>query len=152
MQTLIRPLFVLLLAASALSGCAASELDANAYFPKTYATDFALIADCDKSGSHGGKYVKTYVTKSSEAAWKSKTYPFAESTVFVKVMHSDSKCSDIAGYSSMKKLAAGSGGEAGDWDWQSLDADGQVTAQGQVASCTGCHSLYKANDYVGTLP
>ena len=151
MQNCYRPLGILVLAASLLSGCA-STFDTNAYFPETFASDYALITNCDKSGSHGGKYVKTYVTKDAEAAWKAKSYPFAESVVFVKVMHSDSKCSDISGYSAMKKIAAGSGGAAGDWDWQSLDADGQVTAEGQVAGCTGCHAGYEANDYVGTLP
>ncbi len=151
MQNRHRPLAVLIGAAALLSGCA-STLDSDAYFPKTYASDYTLITNCEKSGSHGGKYVKTYVTKDAETAWKTKVYPFSEATVFVKVMHNDSKCSDISGYSAMQKIAAGSGGAAGDWSWQSLDADGQVTQQGQVAGCTGCHAGYKSNDYVGTLP
>ena len=151
MKNSLRALTLTLLAATLLPGCA-SELDDAAFFPKTYASDYALITNCEKSSSHGGKYAKTFVTKDAEAPWKAKTYPFAESVVFVKVLHSDSKCSDVSGYSAMKKLAAGAGGAAGDWSWQSLDADGQVTGEGQLGGCTGCHKAYKDNDYVGTLP
>ncbi|MCO4763058.1 MAG: cytochrome P460 family protein [Myxococcales bacterium] len=148
-ERLTRLALIALLATAA--GCA-SELDSNAYFPKTYTSDYAKIVKCEKSGAHGGKYVTTYVTKDAETPWKNKSYPFSEGTVFVKVGHSDSACSDISGYFAMKKLAAGSGGKAGDWDWQSLDADGQVTGSGQLGGCTGCHSGYKDNDFVGTLP
>ncbi len=133
------------------TGCA-SELDANAFFPKTYATDYAKITACEKSGSHGGKYVATYVNKEAEAAFKAKTYPFAEGTVFVKVGHSDSKCTDITAYWAMKQGDASVAGAAGNWVWQELDADGQIANEGQLAGCTGCHSNYKDNDYVGTLP
>ncbi len=133
------------------AGCA-SDWDPGTFFPATYASDYAKIADCAKSNGHGGVYVETWVDKGAHQAWEDQTTPYAEGTVFMKVGFDDAACKNLANYWAMKKGPDSTNGPAGDWIWQSVDADGQVGDEGQMAGCTGCHAAYASTDYVGTQP
>jgi len=35
-----------------------------------------------------------------------------------------------------------------DWFWANITTDGQIAAEGKVASCVGCHGGARANDFV----
>lgn len=35
-----------------------------------------------------------------------------------------------------------------DWFWANLSANGQVNAEGKIATCTGCHNAARGNDFV----
>ena len=131
------------------AGCA--EWDAGAYMPATFTTDYAKIASCAKSPTHGAMYVETYVQKDQEQAWKDGTVPYKKGTVFAKIGYDDSACADASGkHWAMRKTAD----EIGKWEWQMLDGDGVIEDEGQVSMCSGCHSAkaYVANDWVATTP
>ncbi len=131
------------------AGCA--EWDAGAYMPATFTTDYAKIATCAKSPTHGAKYVETYVQKEHEQAWKDGKAPYAKRTVFAKIGYDDSKCADTPSkHWAMRKTAD----EVGKWEWQMLDGDGVIEDEGQISMCSGCHSAsaYVANDWVATTP
>lgn len=140
---------IAMLTAMAAGGCA--EWDEGAYMPATFTSDYAKIASCAKSATHGGMYVETYVQKKHEQEWKDNAVPYVKGTVFAKIGYDDSKCSDAPGkHWAMRKTAD----ELGKWEWQMLDGDGVVEEEGQVGMCSGCHSgkEYADNDWVATRP
>ena len=131
------------------SGCA-GEWSADAHAPADYKSTYKKLVDtCEKSSPHGGKYVYTWADPTVDEAWKAKkTLP--EGSVFIKEAFADSGCSEPTEHFVMKKT--GSTGDVKDWNWQTLDEYGALNQsdQSQMSGCAGCHTGYKANDYVGT--
>ena len=137
-------------------GCGSEEttvaLDPSAVFNSDYASELAQIQDCLMSGSHNEKYVRVYISKSAESAWRSGADDLPEGTVFLKVMHDDSACMKRHVYRARKKGAKGSAPTVGDWQWQQLNATGQLEEKQTAAECASCHNAYKGSDFTATLP
>ena len=139
-----------LFAVTALTSGCAGEWSADAYAPADYKSTYKKITEkCEVSKSHGNKYVLTYISADAHDAWKSKK-PLPKGAVLIKVGYPDSACSEPSEHWTMKKVAET--GDIKDWNWQTLDEYGDVTNQDQSAmgGCTGCHTNYKAGDFVGT--
>ncbi|MCO4763935.1 MAG: cytochrome P460 family protein [Myxococcales bacterium] len=128
------------------------KLPADAFFSADFATGYELIFSCDISGSHGGKYVNVYVNPEAKAAWQTGSVPLPASTVFLKVMYNDSKCSQLHGFRARKKGVPGSAPTVGDWRWQALNAQGVIQTDTKEATCGACHGAYKNRDFTATQP
>ena len=148
MSTLMQTALVLATVV-AVSGCAGEWSDA-AHAPADYKSTYKKISDkCEQSTSHGNKYVLTYISATAHDEWLAGK-PLPKDAVLIKVGHSDSACSEVTQYWTMKKTAEA--GDIKDWTWQTLDEYGEVSQDDQSAlgGCAGCHTNYKANDFVGT--
>jgi hypothetical protein len=111
-------------------------------FPADFATSYSLVADARPSIPHP-QCIEVYCSPGSAADYSSSNYPLAEGTILVKEMRPDFQCSgNPTGWVSMRKLATGASPVTGDWYWQELDANRNVTHsndKGNIESCTGCH-------------
>lgn len=149
MTEMFKTSLALACAATMLSGCA-GEWAADSHAPADYKTSYTRITDkCDKSNSHGGKYVHTYISAGGLDAWKAGT-AVPKGTVLIKEGYADSGCTEVIEHWTMKKID--DKGDIKDWNWQTLDEYGSINQQDQSAmgGCAGCHTSYKASDYIGT--
>lgn len=138
---------------SAFAGCT-SDWDSKAVFLPGYESSYIKLHDCRKSAHPKAKYVTTWLSPDGQSTWDAYaalpagatgTVDFPEGTVVVKAQFDDAKCATVIGYTAMKKLAAGTDPTNGDWQWQSVDGDGQCDDHDNCdlkAECSGCH---KAN-------
>ena len=136
--------------ASMVFGGCAGEWSDQSYATADYKTTYKKITDkCEQSNSHGNKYVVTYINPVGHEAWKS-GQPLPKNSVLIKVGHADSSCADVTEHWTMKKVAET--GTIKDWNWQTLDEYGDITQSDQslLGGCAGCHTSYKASDFVGT--
>lgn len=138
------------MALSTFAGCA-SDWDSKSVFLAGYESSYTKLHDCRVSAHPKAKYVTTWLSPDGKATWDAYaalpagatgTVDFPEGTVVVKAQYDDAKCATVTGYTAMKKLAAGTDPTNGDWQWQSVDGDGQCADNGNCdlkAACSGCH-------------
>ena len=129
----------------ALSACGYVH-DPNAYFSGSWEEEYTRISDCALSGDHSGNHVTVWVNDLTDPDELER--PFAEGTVLLKAQYDGAGCSDLAGFTVMRKGAPGTAPETGDWEWQFVDDVGEITGQGQMSSCINCHTAAAADDYV----
>lgn len=110
------------------------------------------VRDCRFSIEHDAVNIIVYAAPEAEAAYTEGSYPFAEGTVIVKAEHDDSACTELIEYTAMRKLAPGASPEAGDWEWQRVDASGEVIESGALLRCAGCHQSCTDRDFACTDP
>lgn len=110
------------------------------------------VRDCRLSIEHDAVNITVHTDSASETAYVEGVYPFAEGTIIVKAEHDDSACTELLGFTAMRKLAPGAAPEAGDWAWQRTDADGNVLESGSLLRCVGCHQGCADRDYACTDP
>ncbi len=115
------------------------------------------------SKSHGRRLVKTYLNPVAEQGLKTVPAKFAPGSIIVKDSwaNRNGKPGKQAYLFIMKKEAAGSNPQAGDWFWAISAPDFRVlkwkgkTFQGyggDVQYCIKCHGLLDANDYYFGTP
>lgn len=119
--------------ALALAGCGPGPL-----FPDDYAKTYVNAYDCRFSTEHPLKYVRILVAPAAAEAYRSSSGSFAAGTVVVKEEYVDAGCTELDGFTVMRKEPAGTAIEGLGWSWQSLDAE-RRERPGGVASCIACH-------------
>jgi hypothetical protein len=125
-----------------LVACGSDTTDAGAdpIFPADFASTFQEVRPCMRSGDHDLNHVRIVVNQTGHDAFVTRSGPFPEGTLIVKVEYADPTCSDLTGYTSMRRDAAGSSPEAGDWTWQRLDENRKVERTGNIPECVSCHA------------
>lgn len=119
----------------------------------TVKTAWPEVRDCRLSIEHDAVNITVYTDPASESAYVDGVYPFAEGTIIVKAEHDDSACTELLGFTAMRKLAPGAAPEVGDWEWQRMDAEGNVYESGSIMRCAVCHqSCAEQSDYACTNP
>jgi hypothetical protein len=120
-----------------------------------YAARFVEVRDCRQSVEHLG-YIRITVARGQEAAYERGPYPLPEGTLIVKEEFplSDRGCTARTGWTVMRKQPPGYDADHGDWQWQRLDAGGQVIEDGRVPRCASCHARAscKARDFACAEP
>lgn len=143
MHAALRPFALVLLLVSA-SGCSDDDpmppQPQQPFFDLATVKTWPEVRNCRFSIEHDGVYIAVYASPGAETAYTQGTYPLAEGTVLVKAEHDDAACSELLRYTAMRKLAAGAAPANGDWEWQQVDAEGEVQEWVLVQECVSCHS------------
>lgn len=139
----LRPFALVLLLVSA-SGCPDDEPTPPAqqpFFDLATVKTWPEVRNCRFSIEHDGVQIQVFASPESATAYTQGQYPLAEGTVLVKVEHDDSDCTtEPIRYTAMRKLAAGAAPASGDWEWQQVDAEGEVQEWVLTQECVSCHS------------
>lgn len=137
----------------ALAACDDSfEYDPNSYFAQDWEATYTKVSECSKTATHSGPYVEVWVSPDGLTAFNDgETLP--EGAVVLKTQWANASCSEFDLWTVMRKGAAGTAPESGDWEWQTVFGDGEIQEQGQVAFCINCHkATCEANDLLCTSP
>lgn len=133
----------------AILGCPAPPgddggLDADPIFPADVETAFTEARECRTSIDHDLRHFKVFTDALAQGPYANRDAPFPEGATVVKVEYADEGCTDVVGYTAMKKLAEGSDSNALDWHWQQTEADRRVLEDGSVQRCYTCHRTCEA--------
>ena len=143
------PLFLLACGDKSTESSSAGE----PFFPRDFSATYIQVRDCRFSIAHDGHNILVYASPGQADAYLNGVYPFAPGTVFVKVLHNDPSCEDLAGYVAMRKGEAGTAPDSDDWEWQEVDASRKVLGSGPLPSCIGCHKgCTEGRDFTCTDP
>lgn len=112
---------------------------ADPVFPADVAESFTEVRGCRSSIEHELRFIRVFVDELAHEPYTTHDAGFPEGAVVVKVEYADEGCSDVVGYTAMKRLADGGSPDALDWHWQEADGDGVVFADGPLLRCVGCH-------------
>ncbi|HET6481201.1 MAG TPA: cytochrome P460 family protein [Actinoplanes sp.] len=137
-------LALLLVSASGCSDDGNSQVDAmppqQPFFDPATVKTWPEVRNCRFSIEHDGVQVQVFASPEAATAYTEGTYPLPEGAVIVKVEHDDSNCDEPLAYTAMRKLASGAAPANGDWEWQRVDADGEVQEWILMRDCVSCHS------------
>lgn len=145
-----RPLLLILaIFAMSLSACGETEFVYNSasFFKEDYQTSYTKISDCTKSSTHGGDYVKVFADDNAAQAYSTGGAAVKEGGVIVKPQYADDGCTELTSIKVMRKGAAGTAADKGDWQWQDVSNDGSITSEGQIGFCISCHTGCAMDDY-----
>lgn len=125
-----------------VSGCEADDGGggAAALVTPEEALSWPEVRHCRMSIEHDAQHITVTANPSSAQAYTDGVYPFEPGTVIVKPLFDDAGCSELSGFAVMRRLDDGASPEGKDWEWQSLDADGNVLESGALAKCVSCHA------------
>ncbi len=158
---------IFLVVAGSLSGGAGiakgAEAPADFEYAKSYKNWTSIHSQPIYSKSHGRRLVRTYLNPLAEKGLKTVPAKFPPGSIIVKDswVNRNGKAGKRAYLFIMKKEAAGSNPQAGDWFWAISTLDFRAlkwkgkTFQGyggDVQYCIKCHSLLDANDYYFGTP
>ena len=145
-------------AAALVSGCGDDSAGPqppmpDPFFPANYLETYPLVRRCRLSIDHDSWHIRVYVNPEAFTAYTDSIYPFAESTVLVKPLYSDTTCTQVVEYAVMRKGPPGTAPASADWEWQRVGADRKVLESGQIQRCITCHrSCTNGRDYACTDP
>lgn len=154
-------IFATITAACLLSACASWEPEV--VFPENFRDSYTKVLSCRKSVHQAANYQETWLSPGGVATWTAlavqlaaadtqTTLLFPEGTVIVKAQFDDSKCDELANYTTMKKLLPDSDPEVGDWKWQYVGDDGECNNCAARTGCSGCHSTCKPAPWMCSKP
>jgi hypothetical protein len=112
-------------------------------FPATYSDSYEEVRNCRRSSDHDLNYIRVVAAPDAVEPYQARdgATPFPTGAVVLKEEYdpSDDTCSgEIAQWTVMSKLAAGSSAETLDWHWQEVRADRKVNTDDEPR-CIGCH-------------
>jgi hypothetical protein len=108
-------------------------------FPESYRESYQEVRDCRRSADHDLEYIRVLASPEARAAYVERAQPFPIGAIILKEQYADSFCTDLAGFSVMKKREEGYAPTGGDWFWQRLEANMKVTSEGRITRCASCH-------------
>ncbi len=137
--------FALLLAATlgASSFAASCGGGGEPFFPEDYETSFVAVSGCVTSIDHDFNNVRIWADPAAETAYCAGD-PLPVGTVIVKEEFDDDACTELVGWTAMRKEEAGFNPDANDWNWQRLNARGRVREDGAIDACIDCHGFASA--------
>lgn len=128
----------LLLAALPLSlalGCPGAE----PVFPADVEESFTEVRDCRTSIEHELHHIRVFVDEVAHDPYEQRDVLFPPGATVVKIEYEDDGCTELIGYTAMRKLAEGEGEDALGWHWQETDPDRVVLEDGALERCIRCH-------------
>lgn len=146
---LTRALPLGLVAAMAFGTSACGEeytYDSNSFFLESWESDYTKISNCAASPTHSGDFVTVFADTASAPSYADNTI-VPQGGVIMKAQYSDDACTDLGSITAMRKGAAGTAAETGDWEWQRVKGDGSVAEEGQLSACVNCHTGCSTDDY-----
>jgi hypothetical protein len=120
--------------------------------PVGWRSSFAVVRDCRGSVDHDLAYVVVRASESAAAVYDHGPYPFALGAVVLKEQYADPGCTQLVGFTAMRKEEPGFAAALGDWRWQRLDADRAVIEDGAIARCASCHAASTCRDFACADP
>jgi hypothetical protein len=138
--------------------CTCAEVDSpnpKMALPADYRTAYVQVRQCQNSIEHNLMDVVVRVRSDQVALYETGPYPFPQGSVVVKEEYrAQGGCTDLVGYTVMRKESAGYFPEGGDWQWFSLDSYGTVLKDGRQPACSHCHALpmCRGRDFVCSQP
>jgi hypothetical protein len=145
-----------LLLALVVVGSACAEVDnpnPQMVLPGDYRTAFVQVRTCRNSVEHGLVNVVVRVRAEQKDLYEAGPYPFPQGSLVVKEEYRDSGCTDLTGYTIMRKEAGGYFAEGGDWQWFTLDPLGTTLKDGKAPTCSHCHAACKpSRDFLCAQP
>lgn len=113
------------------------------YFPDNFRATYVEVRDCRLTLEHadnGAVNVQVFASPECATQYQAGTYPMPQGAVLVKPMWSDGGCSQLVGYVVMRKGPPGTAPNFGDWEWQEVNAAGEVLSTGVQSACLTCHA------------
>ncbi|HEV8323568.1 MAG TPA: hypothetical protein VG389_18265, partial [Myxococcota bacterium] len=111
-------------------------------FPENYASTYGQVSNCVYSIDHNLHHVKIYVSPEAVLPYCATENPLPDTTIIVKEEYDgdDDACTGpILGIKAARK-EPGSAPSRCDWFWQDLKPNLHVLREGDIGSCTSCHS------------
>jgi hypothetical protein len=115
----------------ALGGCPPGPSSAPV-FPADYRTSYVEVRDCRRSPDHDLSYIRVLASPDAESVYRTRTGAFPEGAVVLKEEYGDPACSDLSGWSAMRR-------EGGAWHWQDVAVD-RVVVEDDGPRCVACHA------------
>jgi hypothetical protein len=131
----------LIAACLVLAACPSGGEDLPVLYAPNWVATYQEVRSCRRSGDHDLNYVRILADPAAVGPYTSRAAAFPVGAVVLKPEYADEACTDVVGYTVMRKEAAGFAPASGDWHWQEVSADGKVTMDGQAPRCVGCHRL-----------
>jgi hypothetical protein len=111
----------------------------EALFAADWASAYQEVRDCRRSGDHDLNYVRVLADEAARDTYLMRDEPFAVGAVILKPEYADEACTDLAGFTVMRRESPGYDPAGGDWHWQRADAARVVKDDGVIARCVSCH-------------
>jgi hypothetical protein len=108
-------------------------------FPADFQSTYQEVRDCRRSGDHDLNYIRVLTAPEATDAYQYREVPFPVGAVVLKAEYADEGCSDLTGFTAMRKEPVGSAPAAGDWLWQRVSAKREVREEGAPTRCVSCH-------------
>lgn len=108
-------------------------------FPADFQSTYQQVRDCRRSGDHDLNYIRVLTAPEATAAYQYREVPFPVGAVVLKAEYADPGCTDLTGYTVMRKEPAGTAPTAGDWSWQRVSAKREVREEENLTRCVSCH-------------
>ncbi len=134
-----------------LVGCAEVDSpDPERVLPEKYRETFVEVLGCRPSIEHDLAHVIVRMSPELAPAYRGGPFPFPRGALVIKEQYgvSDARCSQLSGWTIMRKEAAGYHPAGGDWRWFKIDQRERILEDGKIARCVKCHTGCKARDYV----
>lgn len=96
---------------------------------------------CGFTHEHDLRYIRVMVDEAADVPYQAleQNYPYPVGATLVKLEYDDEDCTELVGFTAMKKRAAGYSALGNDWQWQRLDAERNVLEDGEIRTCITCH-------------
>jgi hypothetical protein len=111
-----------------------------------------MMRGCRGSVDHDLAYVLVRANQSAAAVYDHGPYPFPMGAVVMKEQYADPGCTQLVGFTAMRKEAPGFAPTLGDWRWQRLDVDRAVVEDGVLPRCASCHAAPTCRDFACADP
>lgn len=132
--------------ASADAGAPVDAAVAEPVFPAHFAAHWREMRDCRFSHEHELRNIRVLVSPDAEAPYAalSPDTPYPVGATLVKIEYDDSECAVPIEYTAVRKLAPGENPAGGDWRWQRVSVEREVTEDGAPWRCINCHTVHCA--------
>ncbi len=123
--------------------------------PMDYRSTYAQVRGCRRSVDHDLRHIMVLTNPIATEVYRNGPYPFPAGSMVVKEEYLDQSCRALAGWTLMRKEAAGYDPAFGDWRWQKVDRERKVVADGKIETCRSCHASQvscRSRDFTCTDP
>jgi hypothetical protein len=114
---------------------------AESLLPADYQQSYPVVRSCRNSIDHDLRFIVIRALAGTEQQYETGPFPRPVGTILIKEEFSDRGCTDLVGWTLMRKEPSGYDATYGDWRWQRLDAARKVTEDGHLVRCASCHSF-----------
>jgi hypothetical protein len=96
---------------------------------------------CGFTHEHDLRYIRVVVDEAARVPYQvlDAREPYAVGATLVKLEYDDENCTELIGYTAMRKEEPGYSELGHDWRWQRVDRDRTVTEDGELPVCITCH-------------
>jgi hypothetical protein len=118
-------------------------------FPADFERSYVEMRDCRHSHEHELRYIRVFASPSALAPYAalSADEPYPVGATLVKLEYDDELCAALIEYTSLEKLEPGANPVGGDWLWQRVSPEREVTSSGAPWTCVNCHTYHCAPPY-----